>query len=119
MQTSSNRNINTDSAIDREFEKIKQWMTCEEIENYLHKDDKPGVLLSMILDRYRKNGELIEQLKTGVNEELAEKLSHIHESMQVDHFFYQAALVDLHKTHSRYMKKINRLLNNIYNNDKR
>lgn len=109
LQTSENYETDNEHfGIDRHFEKIKQWMNPDELDNYYQKDNKPRILLSMILDRYRKNGEMIEQLKKEVNTELAEKLSHIYENMQVGYFFYQATLVDLNKIHNRYMKKISR-----------
>lgn len=119
MQDCESKDSTTLSAIDREFEKVKQWMTCEEIENYLHRNNKPGILLSMILDRYHTNRVLIALLKTEVNTESTEKLSRMDESIQVSHFLYQAALVDMHEVHKTYMKKISGLLNDIHNNDKR
>ena len=119
MQDCESKDTSTLSAIDREFEKVKQWMTYQEIENYLHRNDKPGILLSMILDRYQTNRKLISLLKTEINIKFTERLSRLDESLQVSHFLYQATLVDMHEVHRTYMKKISRLINDIQNNHKR
>lgn len=81
-------NAKNNRPVDNVFERVRQWMTVEEIENFSGDENDFGVLLSMILHRHRAIRKRIESLGEKADIEWSEHLLSIDESIQVYHFFY-------------------------------
>ncbi len=79
--------------MDEALRKVSQWMTPQELESLLEEEPRLGILLSRVLSRYKQIGYILESLKevTADPAQLSH-LSQLDQSIQVIHYFYQAAL---------------------------
>ncbi len=102
-----NKNTENIHPIDEAFEKVRQWMTLEEIESYGAEEYRFSILLSMILHRNKEIRKLIEAYRVNAAPEWQEKLSRLDESVQVYHFFYQSALDQFNDDYRKCVKVLN------------
>lgn len=110
MTTQTNKTTQNNRPIDYAFEKVKLWMTDEEVEYFLFQEDRFGVLLSLILMRHKAIRKHIASLAEIADAEWEERLLHIDESIQVYHFFYQSLLCQFSDDHKRYVEVLNSLI---------
>ncbi len=89
-----NKNTENIHPIDDAFEKVRQWMTVEEIESYGAEEYRFANLLNIIHQRYKHTLALIETLKQNDNADSKRirNISLIEENIQVNHFLYQQVL---------------------------
>ncbi|SHE87871.1 hypothetical protein SAMN05444362_102388 [Dysgonomonas macrotermitis] len=104
--------------MDESFNRLRQWMSEEEIESYTDPECELTDLLGLLLSRHKHTRGLIESLQKTVDPAFAKKLSCIDESIQVNHFFYQSALVQFHAGHKEYTRNICLLMNAIQKNSR-
>ncbi|MBF0574704.1 hypothetical protein [Dysgonomonas sp. GY617] len=113
MTLQTDKNTKHNRPIDDAFEKVRQWMTDKEIENFSVDENHFGVLLGMILDRHKAIRKHIEFLREKANAEWSEYLLCMDESIQVSHFFYQSALCQFNDDYTAYVQTLNTLVQNL------
>lgn len=110
MASQRNNDTHNNRPIDYAFEKVRQWMTAEEVEFFSVKENHLGILLSLILQRHKAIRKHIKSLAQIADVEWEERLLRIDESIQVYHFFYQSLLCQFSDDHRKYVQVLNMLM---------
>lgn len=104
MISQTNKNAHHVPPANNDYEKVRLWMTDDEIKYFSVKENRFGILLSLILLRYKAIRRHIASLAEIADGEWKEHLLRIDEDMQVYHFFCQSLMDQFGDDQMRYLK---------------
>ena len=104
MTSQTHKNAHHTPPVNNNYEKVRLWMTDDEIKYFLVKENRFGILLSLILLRYKAIRRYIASLAEVADAEWKEHLLRMDEDMQVYHFFCQSLMDQFSDDQMRYLK---------------
>ena len=104
MTSQTNKNAHHTPPVNNNYEKVRLWMTDEEIKYFSVTENRFGILLGLILLRHKAIRKHIEALTEVADAEWKEHLLRMDEDMQVYHFFYQSLLDQFCDDQTRYLE---------------